>query len=169
MLIVNSCIGGFWIEEARRLCLGGENGLTIIAGGRSDEMSYAHSISGSGKARGGYFVNALTAALYRQYGLFFFRGQRSSSLGPGMFTRPYSPRKSSSLCGAKIRPGQSGTPWKPWFRKWSNKWSFSVQCHHKPSTGLLHRWNVVHGSFWGATRERAAPAPNTCRALFSWL
>jgi hypothetical protein len=71
MLIVNSCIGGFWIEEARRLCLGGENGLTIITGGRSDEMIYAHSISGSGKARGGYFVNALTAALHRQYGLFF--------------------------------------------------------------------------------------------------
>ena len=70
-LIVNSCFASYWVECA--LSRGLDSGrVTIVAGGAREEI-YSHSMSGSAKFRGGYFLNCLVARLYKEYALFFPR------------------------------------------------------------------------------------------------
>jgi hypothetical protein len=86
-VIVNSCYSGFWLEEARMSTL---DGVTIITGGTREEEIHAYSMSGSYKARGGYFINSLAAALYRQHGLHFPR-QKVLQSGSGVYTEIFPP------------------------------------------------------------------------------
>lgn len=70
-LIVNSCHSGFWVSklEARNTLDGGLRNLTIIT--RSDETGEieSHSQSGSGKYRGGFFVNCVVGRILREFGI----------------------------------------------------------------------------------------------------
>jgi hypothetical protein len=99
-VIVNSCYSGFWLEEARMSTL---DGVTIITGGTREEEIHAYSMSGSYKARGGYFINSLAAALYRQHGLHFPR-QKVLQSGSGVYTEIFPPPHNIDIARVNAPP-----------------------------------------------------------------
>lgn len=71
-LIVNACFSGHWVDAAVEAELDSGR-VTLITGSGKGEEIHSHSISGSGRFRGGYFLNNLVARLYKEYALFFPR------------------------------------------------------------------------------------------------
>ena len=92
-LIVNACYSGYWVDAAFDLGLDSGRVTVITGSGRMGEI-HSHSLSGSGKFRGGYFLNNLVARLYKEYSLFF---PRPSILRDGLNIEYYTPFPDSNL------------------------------------------------------------------------